>query len=105
MQRHSDRGVLRWLQQSASLELPLTLLRRARAELSRIFARIIQARRESKATEEDILQCFIDSRYEKVGPHILIPMGPGYPAPPSHPSYRLNLTALLLSQIPDTKLA
>ncbi|CAK0784520.1 hypothetical protein CVIRNUC_007724 [Coccomyxa viridis] len=39
---------------------------RARAELSRIFARIIQARRQSKAGEEDILQCFIDSRYEKV---------------------------------------
>ena len=44
----------------------LALLCRARAELSRIFARIIQARRESQATEEDILQCFIDSRYEKV---------------------------------------
>jgi len=35
-------------------------------ELSSIFARIIQARRDSKAKEEDILQCFIDSRYEKV---------------------------------------
>ena len=39
---------------------------RARVELSSIFARIIQARRDSKAKEEDILQCFIDSRYEKV---------------------------------------
>ena len=46
----------------------LVVLRRARAELSRIFARIIQARRESKAKEEDMLQCFIDSRYEKVVP-------------------------------------
>ena len=45
------------------------LARRARAELSRIFARIIQARRQSKAGEEDILQCFIDSRYEKVRGH------------------------------------
>ena len=41
-------------------------MHRARAELSRIFARIIQARRDSKAREEDILQSFIDSRYEKV---------------------------------------
>ena len=42
------------------------MARRARAELSRIFARIIQARRQSQGGEEDILQCFIDSRYEKV---------------------------------------
>ena len=46
------------------------MARRARAELSRIFARIIQARRQSKAGEEDILQCFIDSRYEKVRGHL-----------------------------------
>lgn len=40
--------------------------RRARAELARVFSRIIQARRTSGAQEDDILQCFIDSRYEKV---------------------------------------
>ncbi len=41
-------------------------LNRARKELADIFARIIQTRRESKAQEDDILQSFIDSRYEKV---------------------------------------
>ena len=55
------------------------LARRARAELSRIFARIIQARRQSKAGEEDILQCFIDSRYEKV-------QGPPNLQPSHHPT-------------------
>ena len=40
--------------------------RRARAELARVFSRIIQARRASGAHEDDILQCFIDARYEKV---------------------------------------
>ncbi len=39
--------------------------RRAREELSRIFSKVIRARRASGAREDDILQCFIDSRYEK----------------------------------------
>ncbi|KAK9831328.1 hypothetical protein WJX81_002868 [Elliptochloris bilobata] len=39
---------------------------RAREELSRIFSKVIRARRASGAREDDILQCFIDSRYEKV---------------------------------------
>ena len=38
---------------------------RAREELSRIFSKVIRARRASGAREDDILQCFIDSRYEK----------------------------------------
>ena len=54
------------LQDSVPAAEVACLARRARAELSRIFARIIQARRGSAAREEDILQCFIDSRYEKV---------------------------------------
>ena len=41
---------------------------RARRELSHIFNRIIQRRRASGSREDDILQCFIDSRYEKAGP-------------------------------------
>lgn len=40
--------------------------RRARKELASIFSRIIQARRHSNTKEDDILQSFIDSRYEKV---------------------------------------
>ncbi|KAK9908024.1 hypothetical protein WJX75_001750 [Coccomyxa subellipsoidea] len=39
---------------------------RARKELASIFSRIIQARRDSNTKEDDILQSFIDSRYEKV---------------------------------------
>jgi hypothetical protein len=41
---------------------------RARQELARIFSRIIRSRRASAAHEDDILQCFIDSRYEKAFP-------------------------------------
>ncbi|CAL8469499.1 g9040 [Coccomyxa elongata] len=39
---------------------------RARKELAKIFSRIIQARRESNTKEDDMLQSFIESRYEKV---------------------------------------
>ncbi|EIE21542.1 sterol 14 desaturase [Coccomyxa subellipsoidea C-169] len=39
---------------------------RARKELASIFSRIIQARRGSDSKEDDMLQSFIDSRYEKV---------------------------------------
>ena len=42
------------------------LWHRARKELARIFSRIIQARRDSNSKEDDMLQSFIDSRYEKV---------------------------------------
>ena len=41
---------------------------RARKELADIFATIIKARRASGSQEDDILQSFIDSRYEKVVP-------------------------------------
>ena len=43
---------------------------RAREELSRIFSKVIRARRASGAREDDILQCFIDSRYEKARHHL-----------------------------------
>ncbi len=39
---------------------------RARKELAKIFSRIIQARRGSNTKEDDMLQSFIESRYEKV---------------------------------------
>ncbi len=42
------------------------MCRRARKELAKIFSRIIQARRESNTKEDDMLQSFIESRYEKV---------------------------------------
>lgn len=64
--RRAQRGLPCDVSSSVSALRRSAVLRRARAELSRIFARIIQARRESKVKEEDILQCFIDSRYEKV---------------------------------------
>ena len=41
---------------------------RAREELARIFSQVIRARRASGACEDDILQCFIDSRYDKARP-------------------------------------
>ena len=43
-------------------------MRRAREQLAKIFGQVIGARRASGAREDDILQCFIDARYDKARP-------------------------------------
>ncbi len=57
------------LQSGAEVLWPCACACRARKELASIFSRIIQARRGSDSKEDDMLQSFIDSRYEKVPFH------------------------------------